>query len=110
MLSPLKPALIAAIPLELINFFVVGYPADPRPISTASQYPAVALQWYVFHLPGIVASDRSIYLREHGRLDSAVLFLAGFVCTAIFLTLILWLFKLAANALRKLSSPLRHAH
>ena len=58
MLSPTKLALVAAIPIELINFFVIGYPADPRSVSTASQSPAIALQWYVFHLPGIIASDR----------------------------------------------------
>lgn len=110
MLSTPKLALIAAIPIEVINFFVVGYPADPRSVSTASQYPAVALQWYLFHLPGIIASDRSVFLRQHGRLDSLVLFIAGLVCTAIFLALILWLFRLATNALRKLSSPMRHAH
>lgn len=110
LLSIRKLALIAAIPLELINFFVVGYPANPGSVSTASRYPAVALQWYVFHLPGIIASDRSIYLREHSRLDSVVLFIAGFICTAIFLAIVLWLFKLAITTLRKLSSPLKHAH
>ena len=110
MLSTLKLALISAIPVELINFFVVGYPANPSSVSSASQYPAVALQWYLLHLPGIVASDRSLYLRQHGRLDSLVLFLAGLVCTTIFLAFLIWLFRLASSALRKLSSPLRHAH
>lgn len=108
--SALKIALISAAPLELINFFVVGYPADPRSVSSASQYPVVALQWYVFHLPGIIASDRFVFLREHGRLDSLVLFLAGYLGTAIFLASIIWLVHLAHTALRKLSSPLRHAH
>lgn len=110
MLSTPRLALIASIPIELLNFFVVGYPAAPRSISTASQYPAIALQWYVFHLPGIIASDRSIFLREHARLDSLVLFIAGLVCTALFLAFFVWLFKLATTALRKLSSPLKHAH
>lgn len=108
--SSLKLAFVAAIPVEIINFFVVGYPADPHPLSTASQYPAVALQWYLFHLPGIIASDRLLFLRVHARLDSLVLFLAGFLATTIFLTLVLWLVRLAILALRKLSSPLRHAH
>lgn len=110
MLSTPKLALITAIPIEIINFFIVGYPAGPRSLSRASQYPAVALQWYVFHLPGIVASDRSVFLRQHGGLDNGVLFIAGFVCTAIFLLFIVWLLRLAASALRKLSSPMRHAH
>jgi hypothetical protein len=110
MLSTAKLAFLAAIPVELINFFIVGYPANPRSVTSASQNPAVALQWYVFHLPGIIASDRSIYLREHSRLDSVVLFIAGLLCTAIFLAIVIWLFKLASNTLRKLSSPLKHAH
>ena len=110
MLSTPRLALIAAIPVELINFYVVGYPANPSSVSAASHYPAVALQWYLFHLPGIIASDRSIYLRQHGRLDSVVIFLAGLLCTAIFLAFVLWLFRLALTTLRRLSSPLRHAH
>lgn len=110
MLSTSKLALIAAVPLEVINFFVVGYPADPRAVSTASQYPAVALQWYIFHLLGIIASDRSIFLREHEGLDSMVLFIAGLVSTAVFLGCVVWLSRLAARALRRLSSPVRHAH
>jgi hypothetical protein len=108
--SRLKLALIAAVPIEIINFFIVGYPADPRAVSSASQYPAVALQWYLLHLPGIIASDRSLFLRQHGRLDSLVLFLAGYIGTAIFLALFLWLIHLAISALHKLSSPLKHAH
>ena len=110
MLSTLKLALISAIPIEFINFFVVGYPANPSSVSSASQYPAVALQWYLLHLPGIIASDRSLYLRQHSRLDSVVLFLAGLVCTTLFLAFVFWLFRLATTALHKLSSPLRHAH
>jgi hypothetical protein len=110
MLSTPRFALLAAIPIEFINFFVVGYPANPSSVSNASQIPAVALQWYVLHLPGIIASDRSLYLRQHGRLDSVVLFLVGLLCTATFCMLLIWLFRLAARTLRKLSSPMRHAH
>jgi hypothetical protein len=101
MLSTVKMALISAIPLEVINFFVVGYPADPHSVSTASQYPAIALQWYLFHLPGIVASDRIVFLREHSRLDSLVLFIAGFVDTTIFLAAALWTVHLAFTAFHK---------
>lgn len=110
MLSIPKLALITAVPLELINFFVVGYPADPRSVSTASHYAAVALEWYLFHFPGIIASDRSVFLREHPGLDSLLLFLSGLVSTAILAAFLLWLFRLAAGGLRKLSSPVRHAH
>lgn len=110
MISTLKVALVFAAPMELVNFFVVGYPANPESVSNASQYPAVALQWYIFHLPGIVASDRSVFLREHGRLDSVVLFLAGYIGAAVFVAVIIWLAHLAHRAFHKLSSPLKHAH
>lgn len=110
MLSSLKLALISAIPIEILNFWVVGYPANPSSVSSASQHPAIALQWYLLHLAGIIASDRSLFLREHPRLDSLVLLLAGYVGTAIFLALAIWVVQLALMALQKLSSPVRHAH
>lgn len=110
MLSTQKIVLLSAVPLEIINFFVVGYPAGSQSVSAANQYPAVALQWYVLHLAGIVASDRSVFLRRHDRLDSLVLFLAGYVGTAVLLALAVWFVRLVLTALHKLSSPMRHAH
>jgi hypothetical protein len=110
MLSTLKAALISAVPLELINFFIVGYPADSRSVSTASQHPAVALQWYIFHLPGIIASDRSDFLRKHDRVDSLVLFVAGYLTTALFLVVVLWGVHLVLATVRRLSFPLKPAH
>lgn len=110
MRSRLKLALIAALPIEAVNFWVVGYPADTHSVSRVSQYAAVALQWYVLHLPGIIASDRSIYLREHAAIDSVVLFISGYIGTVLLLLAILWFARLAFLALHKLSSPLRHAN
>jgi hypothetical protein len=101
----LKHALFAAIPLEAINFWIIGYPAGTHSISRASQNAAVALQWYLLHLPGIIATDRSIYLQHHAILSSTVLFLAGLIDTALLVLLLLWLTGLAHRALRKLSSP-----
>ena len=103
--SKLKLALLVALPVEAVNFWVIGYPAGAHPISRLSQYPAVALQWYLLHLPGIIAIDRSVYLREHAALDSVVLFLAGYIDTVILFVAIRWLVRLARRALRKLSSP-----
>jgi hypothetical protein len=105
--SRLKLALVAAIPLEAINFWVIGYPAGTHPIIRLSQNPAVALQWYLVHLPGIIAIDRSPYLRGHAVLSSLVLLVAGYVGTAILLVAILWLAGLARRALRRLSSPMK---
>lgn len=110
MIPSVKFALISAIPVEILNFWVVGYPADPGSVSAVSQYPAIALQWYLFHLAGIIASDRFLFLRQHNRIDSLVLLIAGYIATAAFLALVIWLVHLALLALHKLSSPLRHAH
>lgn len=94
-----------ALPFEIINFWVIGYPAGGHGLSGAAQYPAVALQWYVFHLPGIIAGDRSIYLREHHPILAVILFIAGFIDTALFLLALFWIAQLARRTLRKLSSP-----
>jgi hypothetical protein len=110
MRSIIKAALLAALPIEMVNFWVVGYPAGSTGLSSVSRSAALALQWYLFHLPGIFASDHSVYLRAHSRLESVVLFLAGFIDTALLLAAILWAARLALVTLRKLSSPMKHAH
>ena len=98
-------ALLLSLPLEVVNFWVIGYPAGSHALSHAAQYAAVALQWYVLHLPGIIAGDRSIFLREHHPILAVVLFLAGFIDTTLLLLALFWLAKLARRILRKLSSP-----
>ena len=108
--SIIKAALIAALPIEILNFWVVGYPAGSNGLSGASQSAAVALQWYLLHLPGIIASDRSPFVRAHSVACSLVLFFAGYIDTVILLAAILWASRLALHTLRKLSSPMKHAH
>jgi hypothetical protein len=103
--STTKLSLLWALPLEAINFWIVGYPAAPHPLTRASQNAAVALQWYVIHLPGIIAIDHSPYLRLHAALNSVVLFISGYVGTLILLIPILSLASLVRRTLRKLSSP-----
>lgn len=105
----LKYALLAALVLEAINFWIIGYPSASHPITGASQNAAVALQWDVLHLPGIIATDRSISLRHHPWINYAVLFIAGFVDTAIVVLLVFWLIGVALRALRKLSSSMNQA-
>ncbi len=105
----LRLALLAALPLEAINFWVIGYPASTPPVSRLSQDPAVALQWYLLHLGGIIAADRSHYLRQHATLVSIVLFIAGYIGSAIVLLAVLWFAGLARRTFRRLSSPLKQA-
>ncbi len=44
MRSNLKAVLLAALPIEVVNFWVVGYPAGANGLLSASQSAAVALQ------------------------------------------------------------------
>lgn len=103
----LKFALIAALPLEAVNFWIVGYPAAVHPTFQLAQNPAVALQWYVLHLAGIIAIDHSIALRKYPRLDSVLLFIGGYIGTTILLLLILSIARIISWAFRKASHPLR---
>ena len=105
----LRLALALSLPVEAINYWVIGYPADTHSVTRAAQYAAVALQWYVLHLPGIIAGDRSIYLREHHPILAVILFLAGFIDTALLLFFVFWLARVARRTLRKLSSPMKQA-
>lgn len=110
MRSTLKTGLLAAIPIEIVNSWLVGYPAGSTGPSLASHSAALALQWYLLHLPGVIAIDRSPYLRSHPAACFLVFFAAGFIDTAFLVAAVLWVVRLALRSLRKLSSPLKHAH
>jgi hypothetical protein len=110
MLHIFKPALLLALPVEALNFWVIGYPADTHTLSATSQNAAIALQWYVIHLPGIILTDHSQFLRTHQFPCAIVFLLIGFINTTILLAVVFFAVRLALHALHKLSSPLRHAH
>ena len=103
--SRFRLSLALALPLEIINFWVIGYPAGPHPISEAAHNPAVALQWYILHLPGIIIGDRIVYVREHHLIESVIFFSLGLFDTALLLLFFFWISRLARRTLRKLSSP-----
>jgi len=110
MLHILKLPALLALPIEAVNFWVIGYPADRHTLSATSQNAAIALEWYVLHLPGIILADHSQFLRTHEVACSLVFLLIGFVNTAILLVVVIGAVRLALRALHRLSSPLRHAH
>jgi len=110
MRSSFNVVLLAALPIEIANFWVVGYPAGSSGLSSSTQSAAVALQWYLFHLPGIVASDRIVFLREHAVACNLMFLIVGYADTAILLAGILWAARLALRTLHRLSSPMKHAH
>jgi hypothetical protein len=109
MRSILKPALLAAVLIEIVNFWIIGYPTASGSLTMASQNAGLALQWDLLHLPGLIASDRILFLREHAHLSSLIFFLAGYIDTAILLAALLWAVRLVLHTLRKLSSPMKHA-
>lgn len=103
----LRLALLVSLPLEVINFWLIGYPAGLHRFTRAAENPGVALQWYLAHLPALIIGDRSVYIREHHPIESIIFFVAGFIDTALLLLFIFWLAGLARRAVRKLSSPMK---
>ncbi len=108
--SILKIAALAALSIEIINFWVVGYPTAEHSLTTINQNAAVALQWDVLHLPGLIAIDRIQLLREHAHACSIVFFISGYIDTAILLAALIFALRLVLDTLSKLSSPMKHAH
>jgi hypothetical protein len=52
--SPIKFALIAAIPLEALNFWLVSFPLDVGfPPDTPWHVKLIPYQWLVLHWPGV---------------------------------------------------------
>ena len=105
MRSIFRTAFLTAVPMEVFNFWVVGYPAGQHSISTLSQNAALALQWYVLHLPGIILLDHSPSLRPREWACSIVLLIFGFFDTAMLIALALWIVRLARSKAQTLSSP-----
>ncbi len=104
-----KPALLAAALIEIVNFWVIGYPTASGSLTLSSQNAAVALEWDLLHLPGLIAIDRILFLREHAPACSVIFLLAGYVDTAILLAALIWAMRLVLHTLGKLSSPMKHA-
>lgn len=106
----LKLAMFFALPTEAVNFWIIGYPSEEHTMSAFSHSAAVELEWYLLHLPGIILSDHSRFLRLHTAPCSLVFLVIGYIDTAILLVAVIGLVRLALHTLHKLSSPLRHAH
>jgi hypothetical protein len=100
--STARLALLAAIPIEAANYWLVGYPADT---SFAGQSVILAVQWYVIHLPAVIALDRSHFLQHAHVIGSIVLLLCGWFDTALLITGLIYLWRLSRRIARKLSSP-----
>src|SRR3569623_1159469 len=102
MRSVLRTACLVAVPVEVFNLFVVGYPAATHSLSSISQNAILALQWDVLHLPGIIIVDHSPYLRLHDWPCSFVLGVCGFLDTAALILALIGLVRLAKFLARKI--------
>jgi hypothetical protein len=100
--SILRAALLAALPIEIVNFWIVGYPTARGSLTLATQSAFLALEWDLLHLPGLISIDRIQFLRERVHASSVAFFLAGYIDTAILIAALI-------HTLRKLSSPVKQA-
>lgn len=105
----LKAALLAALPLEIVNLWVIGYPSAGGSLTMAGKSAGIALEWDLIHLPGLFAIDRIVFLRAHPHICPVVFLIAGYIDTAILLAALIFVVRLVLRTLRKLSSPMKQA-
>lgn len=110
MASTFKIALLAALPIEIVNFLVVGYPTAEHSITTINQSAAVALQWDLLHLPALIAIDRIQLLREHADACSIIFFIAGYIDTALLLAAVLAFARLSRRLIKSMSLRIGNSH
>ena len=99
LLATTKSALVAALPFELLNFFVVGHPAGKHH-ALEGWFAAVAAQWYVVHAPGIFVLNSIEFLRHRQNLGELVLFLSGWSVTALLVAIFIWPALMVVRTLR----------
>lgn len=97
MISTIRLAFLTAIPVEAVNYWIVGYPASPYISNTASWYVFVAFQWYVLHMPGVYLLNWSLALREHHLRGSIVMVSSGYIDTALVIAAFIGLFRWARS-------------
>jgi hypothetical protein len=99
-----KWALVAALPVELLNYFAVGSPADKHH-ALEGWFAVIAAQWYLIHLPGTFILNAAEFLRTRQSLGSLVLFLSGWIVTALLLAIAIGPALMVFSAFRR--SPSR---
>jgi hypothetical protein len=102
MKSPIRFALLAALPLEVANYLFVTIPVEgPAPAETGLR-SFLAAEWTYFHLPGLLTLG---WFHRAGlpRIDGAVLFVSGYLTTALTILLCLFAFNLLKRLARRFS-------
>lgn len=98
-------ALIAALPVELVSYFVFPFPLDVGLSNDASWFAQfMGFQWVILHLPGLRLTSRCDPYFHHPRLDDFALLLSGYLDTAFVSFFLILGFILLRRVVRKPSS------
>jgi hypothetical protein len=101
--KPIIIALIAALPIELVNFFVFAFPIDVGLPQEAGPFAQLmSAQWAILHLPGLWLSYR-LDLYAHSLAIPALL-LSGYIDTALFVFLGICLYRAIRRLVRRNSA------
>jgi hypothetical protein len=103
MKKPIIVALVAALPIELVNFFVFPFPIDvglPQDAGPFAQF--MGTQWAILHLPGLWLSYR-LDLYAHS-LAIPALIMSGYLDTALLVFLGICLYRAIRRLIRRNSA------
>jgi len=104
---PFKSALflgfVAAIPVELANFWLAMPPIDVGFAANTRWYEYVlAVEWVILHFPGLVLSGW-FEQRGYGKYDAFLLFASGYLDTALLIALGFVCFRFIRRIIRRRS-------
>lgn len=114
MKSPITFGLVAAIPIEALNFRFLGFPIDVGlPADTSWYWKLIAYQWLYLHWAGLISLDwiehvvgcqqLNVVMGCH-RLDTCVLLVSGYIGTALLLIAVILGFRWIRSLARKYSA------
>lgn len=93
MISPIKFALIAAIPIEAANLLFAGYPTDVGlPPATIWYEKLIAYRWLFLHWLGLFLIDDT----GINALNNFVFLASGYFDTALLIVLVIFSFGVVA--------------
>jgi hypothetical protein len=106
--------LLAALAIELVNFFLLAFPIDVGyPPNTPWYIQVIGLQWVALHLLGlfslswfekIFGCNQLNIVMGCGRVDSVVLFAGGYLTTVLLAFAVTYGFQQILRLRRRLST------
>jgi hypothetical protein len=100
---PIRTALLAALAIEAVNFWLLAPPIDVGyPPDTPWYINVLGLQWVILHLPGLRSLDwfeRVSGCRQLNlvmgcrRVDTWVLFVSGYLATALLIITLIFAYR-----------------